>query len=611
MATDPQAARPSRLSLLWKILLSTSIALTVLFGVIGAIVQNTASRALETSVEQEVQASFQAYDSLWRSRVELLASVSLVMSKMSDVRAAFGTGDAATIRDTASDLWKDISSHKAVFLVTDPQGRVIASLGGTGLGGLGGGIPTDQTLPVVREASAAFPRQSSGFMMAGQQLYQIAVTPVYVQAGSGLGLLNVLVAGYAVDRDVARSLRDSTGGSDFCFLANGQVVASTLDPGTIAEVQAAPAVPGKLQRISAGGAQYTMLSTTLTGIDGHPLGELRILRSFENARQNIARLSRNIVLIWLCAVLLGLLLTYGLARRILEPVKALDRGAAEVARGNYGYRVRAGVRGLSSVDELGRLAEAFDAMCAAIQESRRELIRQERIATIGRLSTSLVHDLRNPLAAIYGGAEMLMDGDLSSEQVQRLAGNIYRSSRRMQQLLQELVDTGRGRSTSAEMCRLREVVAAAYEVFAVAADAQSVSVRIAVPENLELPLERARMERVFVNLIDNALGAMPTGGRLEIAAEMNGASILVRVEDTGPGIAPQVRAELFQPFITAGKKNGVGLGLAFSHQTVLDHGGDLWIDSAPGPGAKFFIRLPLTLPWAANEHAEMPGKARG
>ncbi len=179
----------------------------------------------------------------------------------------------------------------------------------------------------------------------------------------------------------------------------------------------------------------------------------------------------------------------------------------------------------------------------------------------------------------------------------------------MQQLLQELVDTGRGRSTSVEMCRLSEVVAAAYEVFAMAADAQSVSVRIDVPENIELPLERARMERVFVNLIDNALGAMPGGGCLEIVAAADAQSILVRVEDTGPGVAPQLRAELFQPFITAGKKNGVGLGLAFSHQTVLDHGGDLWIDSAPGPGARFFIRLPLALPWAANDHAEMPGKA--
>ena len=207
-----------------------------------------------------------------------------------------------------------------------------------------------------------------------------------------------------------------------------------------------------------------------------------------------------------------------------------------------------------------------------------------------------MHDLRNPLAAIYGGAEMLIDEELSTAQVQRLAGNIYRSSRRMQQLLQELVDAGRGGSAGAETCQLKEVVTAAYEVYAPSADAQSVAVDIQVPDEIELPLERARMERVFLNLIDNALGVMPSGGRLEIAAEANGQSVLVRVEDTGPGIAPQVRAELFQPFVTAGKKNGVGLGLAFSHQTVLDHGGELWADSAPGPGARFFIRLPLTSP---------------
>ena len=112
--------------------------------------------------------------------------------------------------------------------------------------------------------------------------------------------------------------------------------------------------------------------------------------------------------------------------------------------GNYDYRIPVEDPDVGTHDELGRLAAVFNAMCASIQDGREELIRQERITTIGRLSTSIVHDLRNPLAAIYGGAEMLIDGELTAGQVQRLAGNIYRSSRRMQQLLQELVDTGRG-----------------------------------------------------------------------------------------------------------------------------------------------------------------------
>jgi signal transduction histidine kinase len=403
----------------------------------------------------------------------------------------------------------------------------------------------------------------------------------------------VLVAGYAVDQELAQRLKDSTGGSEFCFLAGGRVIASTVGEAGSERIKNTPATRGSLQRIEAGGAEFTMLGTPLLDVEGRPIGELRILRSFESARQHIAMLGRTIFLIWIFAVLAGLWLTHTLARRILKPVGDLDRGAAEVSHGNYSYRIPIPPDGARNDDELGRLAQAFNTMCTSIQDAREELIRQERISTIGRLSTSIVHDLRNPLAAIYGGAEMLVDGNLSPQQVQRLAGNIYRSSRSMQQLLQELVDSGRGKSGGSEVCRLHDIVSAAYEVYAAAADTQSVEVEINVPPEIELPLERARMERVFLNLIDNSLGMMPAGGRLQISAELSQGSVLVKVQDSGPGIAPQIRHQLFQPFVTAGKKNGVGLGLAFSHQTVLDHGGDLWADTDVLEGARFFIILPM------------------
>ena len=545
------------------------------------------------SLADETDASFHAYDSLWRSRAEMLGSVSLVLSRMSDVRAAFSTGDEATIRDTAGELWSKVASQNtigqnAIFLVTDPRGKVLASLGGS----LADALKED--LPIVRESSASFPKQASGFMMTGGHLYQVAVTPVYVQAGAGLGLLNVLVAGYAVDQELAQRLKDSTGGSEFCFLAGGRVIASTVGSGgerahqEYAGDARKPAADRRRRRLSS-----PCSATPLLDVEGKPIGELRILRSFESARQHIAMLGRNIFLIWIFAVLAGLWLTHTLARRILKPVGDLDRGAAEVSHGNYSYRIPIPPDGDGNDDELGRLAQAFNTMCTSIQDAREELIRQERISTIGRLSTSIVHDLRNPLAAIYGGAEMLVDGNLSPQQVQRLAGNIYRSSRSMQQMLQELVDSGRGKSGGSEVCRLHDIVSAAYEVYAAAADAQSVDVEIDIPPEIELPLERARMERVFLNLIDNALGMMPAGGRLQISAESSQGSVIVKVQDSGPGIAPQIRHQLFQPFVTAGKKNGVGLGLAFSHQTVLDHGGDLWADTEVQEGARFFIILPL------------------
>src|SRR5256885_16014528 len=119
-----------RLSLLWKILLSTSVALTALFGITGWIVQNHVINTTALSLAEEVAPSLQAYESLWKSRGEKLGSVSLILSQMSDVRAAFSTSDEATIRDTAGELWPKICDENPLDLVSDPHGRVIPPLDG-------------------------------------------------------------------------------------------------------------------------------------------------------------------------------------------------------------------------------------------------------------------------------------------------------------------------------------------------------------------------------------------------------------------------------------------------------------------------------------------------
>lgn len=571
----------SSLSLLWKILLSTSVALTALFAITGWIVQDHVVGATARSLDEEVKSSFQAYESLWKARADRLGAVSLILSGMSDVRAAFSTGDQATIRDTAGELWAKISDENALFLVTDPKGKVIASLGGV-TPSLGG------ELPVVRAAASQFPRQAAGFLAQGGRLYQIAVTPVYVESlGGKQALLDVLVAGYTIDALVAQQFKKSTGGSEFLFLAGGQVIASTLNPRATAELQRMIARSPAATRISDGVSEYAPLNRPLMDVDGKAMGDLWILRSFEDSRQRIVALRRQIALTWLCAMIVGLGLTYLLARRIVEPVKQLDRAASEVARQNYDFRLA-----VASDDELGRLVGAFNAMCDSIQSARAELIRQERISTIGRLSSSIVHDLRNPLAAIYGGAEMLVDTELSPQQMKRLAANIYRASRRIQELLQDLVNVSRGKSQAAEMCSLREVVEAACQASAAAAEAQDVRIVFEPGTEVELPIERARMERVFLNLIGNALEAMPDGGAIRIAGRVDGDFAIVEFADTGPGIQASIRQRLFEPFVSAGKKNGLGLGLALSRQAVLDHGGEIWIEPNC-PGARFVIRLPL------------------
>ncbi len=243
-------------------------------------------------------------------------------------------------------------------------------------------------------------------------------------------------------------------------------------------------------------------------------------------------------------------------------------------------------------------------------EAREELIRRERIATIGQLSTSIVHDLRNPLAAIYAGAEMMMDGNLSAEMTRRLARNIYRASRGIQDMLQELLDVVRGKSTGSELCSVREVIGAAWSTVAPLAEAGQIGLKLDMPDNLECPMERARMERVFANLFENAIEAIRSGGTISIQGEIDGESVVVRVEDTGPGINAALRGRLFQPFVTAGKKNGLGLGLALSRQTLLDHGGDIWADddgTGQPSGARFYLRLPKNRSGITHEPAMVNG----
>jgi signal transduction histidine kinase len=572
----------SRLSLLWKILLPTSIVLTVVFAAAGWIVQSNVVRTTSDSVEHEARASFQAYKSLWQARADSLATVSRILSTMSDIKRVLGTGDAATIRDTASETWGKVSSEDAFFLVADPQGKVVASLGASGA------FPPKEDFPEVQVARARFPEQASGFVERSGRLFQVVITPVYVQAADGAGLLAVLVAGYDVDQRLAARLKEETGGSDFVFTTGKQVITSTLASTTVAAQL--------MERQATPNDDYLALATPLMDVRGQSIGQLYIVRSFEEAKRRIATLRTEIVALWLTAMAAALLVTFLVARRIMRPVAELDRGAAEIARQNYDYRV-----GVDSGDELGRLATTFNGMCESIQHAREDLTRQERISTIGRLSTSIVHDLRNPLAAIYAGSEMLVDGNLPAPQVKRLATNIYRASRLIQEMLQQLLNASRGRTGTAEICAVNDVVAAAWSAVEATADSKKVAMTSDVPENIECPMERARMERVFQNLFENAVEVMPEGGTVSITLGSSadgdvpdGSQIEIVVKDTGPGIRPEVRARLFQPFVTLGKKNGLGLGLALSRQTLLDHGGDLWVNGAENVGgAEFHMRLPV------------------
>ncbi len=573
---------PVALSLRWKFLAATSVSLVLLFLITGAVIENRSTHIASNGLEQEAQASLHAYESLWRARTDVLASVSLALSGMSDVRAAFGTRDAATIRDTAGERWAPLAREGAVFAVTDPLGQVLASFGDRPLTSPQGDIPA------VRSASRQFPKQATGFIAQSGDLYQVVVTPVYVDSASGSALLNVLVAGYFVDAPLALRLKEATGGSEFAFGALDEVVASSLGPAKVNQLGAS--LFGRMAgitRLNAGETDYLCLRRSLVDLDGRPAGYVWILRSFESSQAAIGVLRRDLLMVWAGALFAALALAWLLAQRLLRPIAALDLAAEQVSRQNYSYRLAVTTR-----DELGRLANAFNRMCESIQKAERDLIRQERFSTVSRLSSSLVHDLRNPLAVIYASSEMLAEAEYSPAHVKRLGTNIFRSAAQVKFMLEDLVDASRGRPGKTETCSLAGIVRSAWEYVAARADNAGVKVEVSVTDDCTVAVERHRIERVFMNLFSNAIEAMDGAGTVTVTATVGGSGVHVEVQDTGPGIDPRVLPDLFEPLNVGSKRGGMGLGLALSRQTVLDNGGEMGVDPAPAAGARFWLILP-------------------
>ena len=572
-------------SILLKLIGMTSAILTAIFVLTGFLLEKSISARATQSVEGEVVTSFRAYESLWREHTENLREISSVISRMPDVRSALRTSDRATIQDTAGELWAHISSANAIFAVADGNGRVIATLGKSSP------FHSDEYLSFVPKISPSFPAQRTGFFEQGGQLFQTVVTPVYVDASDGQGLLNVLVTGFEVDTNFIRDLKVASGGSDFIFKVQGTALASTLtDPAEVkalAHLCSSHPADGNARRLAANGVAFLAINRELPGVLPGQGGELCIIRSLAGSQQILTELRQRIFLLWLGGLIAAIICAYAVARRMMKPIAVLDRAASDIAKGNYNVRVNT-----ESDDELGRLGESFNSMASSLESARAELIQHERLNSVARLATIVVHDLRNPLASIYAGAEMLVDNDLPPAQIKRLAHNMYQASRGVLEILKELLSAARNKKAEPELWSVYDVAANAWNALASRQERQSIKTDWSIPPDLELKMDRMSMERVFHNLFENAVEAMGAGGTLSLAAEMHADHVLLHLRDSGKGIPPELQSTLFQPFATKGNSDGLGIGLALSRQTVVAHGGDLWADFTCKTGSHFIMRLP-------------------
>jgi signal transduction histidine kinase len=226
----------------------------------------------------------------------------------------------------------------------------------------------------------------------------------------------------------------------------------------------------------------------------------------------------------------------------------------------------------------------------------REIIQAERLAVVGNFARSILHDLKSPLTVIGLAVETLDRPNLTPEKHAQSLNYIRQQARHINEMIGDILEFTQGAATPATFAPTDYRQFVKELLPELEADAGIKSVRIESqnePPAVPLRLEPRRLRRVFFNLLHNAVDVMPGGGRIRLRFRQDEKEVVTEVEDTGPGIAPEIADRLFQPFATHGKPHGSGLGLSICKKIVEDHGGTIGVRHAPGHGAIFSFTLPL------------------
>lgn len=342
---------------------------------------------------------------------------------------------------------------------------------------------------------------------------------------------------------------------------------------------------------------------SLSGTGGQPIGLLHISRQRSDFDREFATLQRQIaaVLIGGGILVVGLVL-FGYRRTVGRHLQRLESDMARISDGDYRHRAAtdapqeiAGVaRGLNEMlDSLARAQEEIERRRDAQSTLERRLRRTEKLAAIGRLAGGVAHELGTPLSVINGKAQRLLrredlDGS-TRDGLREVRGQV----RRMETIVNRLLEFGRRGAGESEATSVRGVVRSARDTVEETLRMSDVELEVEPGrENAELEVERPRLIRALANLLRNAAQATP-GGRVRMSWTVTEDAVRFRVEDDGPGIDPDVRDRLFEPFVTTKPVGeGTGLGLAVVHATADDHGGRVEVGQSELGGAEFEIVLP-------------------
>jgi signal transduction histidine kinase len=322
-----------------------------------------------------------------------------------------------------------------------------------------------------------------------------------------------------------------------------------------------------------------------------PSVRLTVLKSYDQATAFLDSLNRLLLALGLAAVLGGRALVFFISHTFTRPLGSLVAGVRALEKGDFTYALDA-----HGGDEVAEVTGAFDRMRNSLLKTQQELLDAERLATIGRMASSISHDLRHSLAAIVANAEFLCESRLSSEQREDLYHEVRVAVNQMTDLIDSLLEFSRTReSLRPTYGSVKESVERVVQTIRSHPEFHGVQIAVNQTGNSIGWFDPKKLERALNNLLLNACEAVPReGGRIAIELSEVPGGVEVRVSDNGHGIPESIQGQLFEPFVSQGKENGTGLGLTVVQKIVQDHGGDVTVEKTSKEGTVFRLVLPLT-----------------
>jgi signal transduction histidine kinase len=552
------------------------------------VIRTIVQRQIETSLAQDLRHSVKTYQNLQRRRRELLYRESVLLANLPPLKALMTTADARTIEDGGAEFWQ--LSRSDLFALLDPSGKLIAVYD------RGPSLSRARVEQALNQPPKT-PDEPLLFSLDGR-LYEVATQPLLFGTREGGTQLGSIAVGYTIDDQVAREVSEAAA-AEVAFIADGKIAASTLQPAMQQQLtdklQSLPRSPSGNEKIRLGDEDYLVTSSNLTSsqsnlqTDNGP--RLVVLKSLEQASQLKSEVNRWVLTLGLLTLLVGTAMFISVSRTLTRPLKVLVEGTRALAQGNFEYSLSK-----DGAVEIRELSRAFDRMRIELRKAQSELIDTERLATIGRMASSISHDLRHYLSAMYANAEFMSDGAIPQSERDDLLEEVRIAVQGMTDLLDSLLlFTQTGRALYPEYQSLDTIVENAANMVRSHPASRDVKIVLNGLVPMMAWVDAKKLGRAVYNLLLNGCQAARRGGyppmvTLTLLEEQQ--TLRIQIADNGPGVPETIRQKIFLPFVSEGRESGVGLGLTLAQQIAQEHGGRVELSETAEQYTSFTIVLP-------------------